>query len=230
MANPMQTSSGVERRFIAQPEDASDAAALRVERRTIVRARPDGKQAEEEVDVLVGYAARFNVMSLDLGDFTERIDPNAFSLVTQKKGRKPLDTRALLNHDPNFVLGRYPKTLSLSVDDIGLRYEVEPPDHHRGVAASVRRGDISGSSFAFMVPSGGDKWSLDERGRHVRTILRVSDLLDVGPVTYPAYPDASVACRSFKEFMDGTAKFSKRMADAAARADAIREWLKNNAR
>ena len=86
----------------------------------------DGK--EVEVDYIVGYAARFGVNSLTLDDFQERIDPNAFKLVTERRGRKePLETRALFNHDPNHVLGRYPDTLSLSVDERGLKYKVKMP-------------------------------------------------------------------------------------------------------
>jgi HK97 family phage prohead protease len=51
------------------------------------------------------------------------------------------------------VLGRNKSgTLRLSVDGIGLRYEIDPPDTQaaRDLIESLRRGDVSGSSFAFL--------------------------------------------------------------------------------
>jgi phage head maturation protease len=69
------------------------------------------------------------------------------------------------------------------------------------VIESIKRGDIRGSSFAFVIAKGGETWHVEE-GRHIRTVTAVSDLMDVGPVTYPAYPDSSVsvAQRSFEQY------------------------------
>jgi len=50
-------------------------------------------------------------------------------------------------------------------------------------------------SFGFMVPEGGDNWIQDEDGHIWRTIERISPLLDVSPVTYPAYPQTTVSVR-----------------------------------
>lgn len=179
----------------------------------------DGK--EVEVDYLVGYAARFGVNSLTLDDFQERIDPNAFKLVSERRGRKSaLETRALFNHDPNHVLGRYPDTLSLSVDERGLKYKVKMPKSRRDITEAIERGDIRGSSFSFMIAKGGEEWSV-EGGMNIRTVTKVSTLLDVGPVTFPAYPDAtvSVARRSLEVFRKNL-EDSKEQADEQ-RAEAI---------
>ena len=52
------------------------------------------------------------------------------------------------------------------------------------------------------------KWeNLDEKSgkEPIRTILKIAELFDVSPVTYPAYPDTKVAVRSLeaaKEHMD----------------------------
>lgn len=181
-------------------EDTEDTEPLiQIERRSESR---DGNAIEEVY--LVGYAARFGMNSLTLDDFQERIDPNAFKLVTERRGRKsPLETRALFNHDPNHVLGRFPSTLTLSVDERGLKYKIKMPKSRRDIIEAVERGDIRGSSFSFMIAKGGEEWSI-ENGMNIRTVTKVDSLLDVGPVTFPAYPDAtvSVARRSLELFKE----------------------------
>jgi HK97 family phage prohead protease len=187
----------IERRSLIIDEVESDTPLLAVETRS-----EEGSDASAEW--IVGYAAKFGVTSLDLGDFVERLDPGAFALVTERRGRKkPLQTRALWNHDPNFPLARYPETLRLTVDDVGLRYEFPVPDTSYGkdIAANIRAGIVKGSSFAFQVAKGGDEWSMEE-GRSVRTIKRIDSLIDVSPTTFPAYPDSDVAVakRSYDQF------------------------------
>lgn len=233
----------VERRFfISAAEDAGEEVnefpLLRVER----RARADGSIGEG-TPWIVGYAARFGVDSLDgaVGEFTERIDPSAFAIVSERRGRKkPLMTRALFNHNSDMPLARYPETLSLTVDDTGLRYEFPVPDttYGKDLLALIEGGIVRGSSFAFIVAQGGDQWSVDDNGRSIRTITRVSDLFDVGPVTYPAYGDGGleVARRSFDLF----AKRSKQEAELRekraaaeavvhARRASLMEWFQANA-
>ncbi len=148
-------------------------------------------EGDSKTSVLIGYGAVFNSLSQNLGGFREQIAPGAFDKVLED------DVRALFNHDPSLLLGRNEaNTLRLSVDGTGLRYEIDLPDTSigRDVAVSVKRGDISGSSFSFQVME--DSWHLDDDDREIRTIVQVSRLKDVGPVTYPAYLDATVAKRS----------------------------------
>ena len=57
----------------------------------------------------------------------------------------------------------------------------------KDLAVSMKRGDITQSSFAFTVAD--DSWDTRD-GMDVRTINKVKRLFDVSPVTYPAYPDA----------------------------------------
>jgi HK97 family phage prohead protease len=204
----------IERRSLAIDEVESAVPLLAVESRS----EDDGSERE----YVVGYAAKFGVLSLDLGDFVERIDPGAFGLVAERRGRrKPLETRALWNHDPNYPLARYPGTLRMTVDEVGLRYEFPVPDtsYGRDIASNIRAGIVKGSSFSFTVPSGGDSWAVED-GRSVRTIQRIDSLLDVGPVTFPAYPDADVkvAQRSFDHFRQ-----------EQKRHDEVRQFLANRA-
>jgi HK97 family phage prohead protease len=219
--------NAVERRSLILDEVESDKPLLAVETRC-----EEGETCEREW--IVGYAAKFGVLSLDLGDFVERLDPTAFGLVTERRGRKkPLQTRALWNHDPNFPLARYPETLRLTVDDIGLRYEFPVPDttYGRDIAANIRAGIVKGSSFAFQVAKGGDEWSVEE-GRSVRTIKRVDSLIDVSPTTFPAYPDSDVAVakRSFDQFRQARESAASKRVAVVSRAAEFRNFLRTHGR
>jgi len=139
-----------------------------------------------------GYAAVFNSDSEDMG-FVERIKPGAF-----KKALKISDARALFNHDPNYVLGRQSAgTLELKEDKNGLFMSVQPPDTQLIrdlVLTPIERGDINDQSFGFTIAA--DEWEGLDTDHPVRTITEVREVFDVSPVTYPAYPDTSVALRS----------------------------------
>ena len=140
-----------------------------------------------------GYAAIFNTLSENLGGFREQIAPGAFDDCMEN------DVRALINHDANLILGRTTsKTLALSQDAKGLVYEAQLPDtsYANDLAASMVRGDITQSSFAFNVAAGGDDWTEDpDTGQTIRTVKKIARLYDVSPVTYPAYTDASAGLR-----------------------------------
>jgi HK97 family phage prohead protease len=224
--NARSTTMNIERRSLAIDEVESAVPLLTVESRSA----EDGSERE----YIVGYAAKFGVNSLDLGDFIERIDPRAFGIVSERRGRKKaLETRALWNHDANFPLARYPGTLSMSVDEVGLRYEFPVPDttYGRDIASNIRAGIVKGSSFSFTVPSGGDAWAIED-GRSVRTITRIDSLLDVGPVTFPAYPDAdvTVAQRSFDHFRKERRRHDEAREYAANRAAFYRDVLRQHGR
>jgi Escherichia/Staphylococcus phage prohead protease len=133
-----------------------------------------------------GYAVVYNVLSEDLGGYKEQIAPGAFA------GVLDTDVRALMNHDPNEVLGRTKSgTLRLHDEERGLRFELDLPDSPSGenVRTAISRGDIDGASFRFDV--GTEDWSGD-----VRTVKTVKALHDVSIGTYPAYPAASIELRT----------------------------------
>lgn len=138
---------------------------------------------------LGGYAAVFGIEA-DLGWMgRERLAPSAFDSALRNS-----DVRALWNHDPQYLLGRQSAgTLRLSVDSTGLAYEVDLPDtsYARDLRVLVERGDLVGASFGFV--PGESTWDDD---RTVRTHTSVAELIDVSPVTYPVYPEASTEARS----------------------------------
>lgn len=161
------------------------------------------RAAEGDELALVGYAAKFNSESKDLGGFRETVAPGAFTRSIADNA----DVKCAFNHDANRVLGRTKSgTLKLEQDTIGLKFRCEldaTSQLHRDVYASVKRGDIDECSFAFMVGKDGQRWEMkgaDEAAYPLRTLLDV-DLKDVAVVTYPAYNTTSVDARSL--FPDG---------------------------
>lgn len=158
---------------------------------TVERRADDGSTPTK----IRGHAAVFNQLSEPLWEgFREKIQPGAF-----RKTIKEADVRALFNHDPNFVLGRTKsKTLSLREDDVGLWFEVEPPETNwaNDLMVSIERGDIDQASFGFRVVR--DKMHTEAgngTGTTVRELLEV-ELFDVSPVTFPAYPQTDVSART----------------------------------
>jgi HK97 family phage prohead protease len=157
--------------------------------------------------VVRGYAAKFDSRSENLGSadhqFYEVLDRGAFDDVLKD------DVRALFNHESSAILARSKNgegTLKIGTDDVGLWYEFIPPDTQvgRDLVTSLQRGDVDQSSFSFTVSPEGQRWEEKRNGDGpmvaTRTITKVSRLYDVSPVTYPAYPDATVALRSLEKF------------------------------
>jgi HK97 family phage prohead protease len=162
-----------------------------IERRTVATAElrviPDG------VLRISGHAALFDSISDDLGGFRERIRPGAFAESLAQD-----DVRALINHDPNLILGRNRAgTLRLSEDGQGLKIEIDPPETQaaRDLMVSMARGDITQMSFGFAVKPNGQIWEKDDEGRVLRTLTSIR-LFDISPVVFPAYPETSVAVRA----------------------------------
>lgn len=152
---------------------------------------------DDKSSVIEGYAAVFFAAGergteYQLWDnWYERIMPGAFDRAL----REEQDVRGLFNHDSNCLLGRSTSgTLRIAVDGRGLKYEIDTPDTQAGrdTTTSIERGDLSGSSFAFLPKR--TVW-IEEDDRVIRQIEDV-DLFDVGPVTYPAYEGTSATVRS----------------------------------
>lgn len=125
--------------------------------------------------VIRGLGIPYGEWSGDLGGFRERIERGAFteSIATG-------DVRALWSHDSATPLGRHRNgTLRLSERSDGLHYEVDVnPDDviATSVAARIRRGDVTGSSFGFIVRREEDQTWEERDGLLWRTILRALEL------------------------------------------------------
>jgi hypothetical protein len=149
------------------------------------------KRGDTNAPVITGHAAVFNTLT-DIWWYREKIAPGAF-----KKTLKTSDTRALFNHDMNYLLGRSSnKTLTMEEDEKGLAVEINPPDTQliRDIVLTpMERGDLNQMSFAFMVTD--EEWEEKKGEVPIRTIKEVDPLIDVSVVSLPAYPTTDAKVR-----------------------------------
>jgi HK97 family phage prohead protease len=179
---------------------------MTVERRYLTQEFRVSQQDEEPK--IAGYACVFDSPSAGT-PWIEEVDPHAFDSVMAGQH----DCRALWNHNDDHVLGRESaNTLHLSIDARGLAYVIDPPDTQlaKDLLVSMRRKDIRESSFGFICNR--DQWTDNADGTVTRRILEFEELLDVSPVTYPAYPSASAGVRSLPDSMpvEMRSRFEKR--------------------
>ena len=161
------------------------------------------KRAEGDgAPMMTGHAAVFN-QTTDTNEywgFVEKINPGAFT-ETIASG----DARALWNHNSDYVLGRKSAgTLRLAEDDIGLAIEIDTPPTTwaNDLSISMQRGDIREMSFGFIVKE--TVWE-EVDGVWVRTILK-AELIEVSPVTFPAYTGTDISARTQEEFRSAKAR------------------------
>lgn len=172
--------------------------------RRFTRFPPELRQENGGPKHIVGYAACFGKLSRKLGGFVEQVNHTAFNT---SRGDNWPDVVCRYNHKDDLLLGTtVARTLSLSVDDTGLSYDVEPPQSRADILEYVHRGDVRHSSFAFRVYPGGDEWGVSEFNYPMRTLLDVQ-LIDVAPVLDPAYPDSSAAARALNGAVESLASW-----------------------
>lgn len=128
-----------------------------------------------------------------VGEFTEIIRSEAL------KNTDLSDTRLLYNHDLNKIpLARTPKTMRFIKDTAGLKMIAQLPDTEeaKSVYMAVKRGDLSGMSFAFKVSKGGDVFNPKTK---TREIFKIEKVYEISIVPFPAYPQTSVEARAILE-------------------------------
>ena len=121
------------------------------------------------------------------------------------------DVRFLVNHDTKKLpLARSRRnngnsTMQLMVDEQGLTIrvslDIENNAEARALYSAVQRGDVSGMSFMFAVPKGGDEWENLNSEHPTRHIRSISSVVEVSAVTFPAYESTEINARS-KEALD----------------------------
>jgi HK97 family phage prohead protease len=165
--------------------------------------------------VLTGYAAVFNSLSCDMGGWFEIVSTSAFTRTLQENP----DVLCLYSHDASLVLGRTKSsTLTLTIDQTGLKFEVILPDTTTAndLIVSIERGDVDGCSFGFVCQN--DVWAEDAEYNIVRTLLDV-DLFEITITACPAYAATSVSLRSAPKEI--RSKLSKRDDDGDGEGDGV---------
>lgn len=163
-----------------------------------------------------GYASVFKRLSQNLGGFVEQVHPSFFN---KSRGDGWPGVIARYNHDDNMLLGTISgRTLRLSIDEMGLTYEVDLPQSRADIGELVGRGDVDKSSFAFLTFE--DDWGVTDQGFPMRTLMS-GQLVDVAPVNTPAYTDTSAGLRSLASKVQAPIEEVR----SAAQADDLRKFL-----
>lgn len=171
------------------------------------------EEGENGVLVIEGYAAVFDKWT-NIGDMFEEIVRHGAFTKTLMEG----DPVALWNHDDGKPLGRKSRgTLEVREDNVGLYYRnfLDPNiTAQRDAYLHVQRGDVEKMSFGFNVMK--ETFS-DDRSKRELLELR---LIDVSPVTFPAYTDTVVVARSAQaELDDYTKREGETTSEAVPSAD-----------
>lgn len=156
--------------------------------------------------IITGRPIVFNSRT-DLGYFDEIIEPGALDKADLS------DVRFLVNHDTSKIpLARAKKgdsnsTMKMSVDKDGLsinvELDIENNPEARSLYSAIRRGDISGMSFMFSID--GEEWENIESEHPTRRIKKISQVVEVSAVTFPAYEDTEITARN-KQAVDSAKK------------------------
>ena len=191
------------------------------ERRTL-RTECAGLHVRESADgaspsrTIAGYAVVFGMQSAPLwsDDECEAREVIAPEAITPELLDR-CDIKFTMFHDRQLLLARSNQgegTLRYSVDAHGVAFEFDAPHTSDGDKALelVRRGDISGCSFAFTTRYYDrdfvalDACTLaDGRRQYVYTVRVILDVRDFTLTADPAYPDTGVEAREFIDTLRG---------------------------
>lgn len=157
------------------------------------RVRPDSlaSQTKEGKKIITGYAIKFGQRSKKLGNYYEIIDSRALD------GVDLTDVKALVDHDYSRVLGRtLSKTLSLEIDNVGLKFEIELADttYANDLYQSIERSDINECSFGFRIDETDRNSTTVERidsDTYLRTVKKIKELREISIVSLPAYENTN---------------------------------------
>ena len=161
------------------------------------------EETESKKGRLTGMPIVFD-QATDLGWYEETISRGALDECDLK------DVRFLVGHDTSMIpLARSRNnnensTMQLTVTDCGMEIRVDLDIEGNPRAAelysAVKRGDISGMSFMFIVDK--DSWDDIDTEHPKRTILGIRTVLEVSAVAFPAYPQTSIQAASEDAALD----------------------------
>ncbi len=172
----------------------------------------EAAEGEAPSRTITGYAILFNTPSAPLwsddeSEAREEIAPEAIT----SDFLDGQDIKMTMFHDRQLILARSNRgegTLSYSVDGKGVAFEFEAPNTADGDKALelVRRGDISGCSFAFTTRYYNTDFverrsTVTEDGMNHITyrVKAITGVYDFTLAADPYYPDTSVEAREFTE-------------------------------
>lgn len=162
------------------------------------------QQNEEHGAFIDGRAIVCN-SATDMGWYDEIIADGALDHTDLR------DVRLLVNHNTSMIpLARSRNnnensTMQLTVVDGGgmdIRADLDTENNAeaKSLYSAVKRGDISGMSFMFIVA--GDKWDNVDSDHPTRTITDIRQVLEVSAVTWPAYEATSLEARGLSDALD----------------------------
>ena len=140
----------------------------------------------------------------DLGWFQETISRHAL------EGTDLKDVRFLVGHNTGMIpLARSRNnnensTMQLSVTENGMDIRVDLDTENnaeaRALYSAVKRGDMTGMSFMFVVDR--DSWADAESDYPKRTVEHIKTVLEVSAVAFPAYEGTSIQAASEGQTLD----------------------------
>jgi len=176
-----------------------------VQRGYTAQFRAAGSDEQNAGHIVEGLAAVYEqetVIRDFFGEFVEVIRAGAFDECDFD------DVRLLVNHNfDGIALARSrrnnksdkPDTMQLWVDENGVNIkadlDTERNEQARALYSAIERGDMDGMSFCFYVTEEGQRWSTKD-GKDYREILKVSKVIEVSAVNFPAYGGTNIDSRS----------------------------------
>lgn len=148
------------------------------------------RSEENQPKTVEGYFILFNQETELFPSYYEEIAPESLECLSE-------DIRALVNHNPNRVLGRTKAgTLSVKVDEKGLYGVIainEKDSEAVNLYERVKRGDVDQCSFGFNIL---DQEKISDGQGEIRVRITKIELFEVSIVTFPAYEATEVLARS----------------------------------
>ena len=194
------------------------------------------EESEQHGTFITGTPIVFD-QETDLGWYSETIDRDALKDTDLK------DVRFLIGHNTGMIpLARSRNnnensTMQMTVNEHGMDIRVDLDTENnaesRSLYSAVKRGDMSGMSFMFIVDK--DSWEDTDTEHPKRTIRSIRKVFEVSAVAFPAYEGTNIQAASEGEALDSVRasleSARKQLAEERAKAaeeerrTAVLDWL-----